>query len=52
MSEAKTQTKRPCRYCANGVKLIDGDHWVVKSIIPARIDIVKCTATPAQEKRS
>lgn len=35
---------KKCKWCEQGVKLIDGEHWVVKSIVPAKINIVKCTA--------
>lgn len=34
-----------CRYCRTGdVPRDDGNHWIVKSIAPSRIDIRKCTA--------
>jgi len=33
-----------CRYCKQGHKANDkGEHWIVKSVFPARIDIRKCT---------
>jgi hypothetical protein len=32
-----------CKYCGMGhAPRADGDHWIVKSIIPARIDIREC----------
>ncbi len=35
---------KPCKYCfAGDIPRDDGNHWIVKSIIPARINIVKCT---------
>ncbi len=34
-----------CPYCAKGNAPNEkGDHWIVKSIIPAKIDIRKCKA--------
>lgn len=40
----KTKPKARCRYCAQGLVANDkGEHWIVKSIIPARIDIRRCT---------
>ena len=37
--------KAKCRYCRDGhVPNEKGEHWIVKSIIPARIDIRKCAA--------
>jgi len=42
---------RKCRYCAAGnVANSDGEHWIVKSIIPARIDIRICTAAKSEAK--
>lgn len=42
---------RTCRYCAAGnVANADGQHWIVKSIIPARIDIRRCAAAKAEAK--
>jgi hypothetical protein len=39
---------RACRYCAAGnVANEKGEHWIVKSVIPARIDIRRCTAALA-----
>lgn len=35
-----------CKYCEAGHSPNDsGEHWMVKSIIPAHIDIVKCAAS-------
>jgi hypothetical protein len=32
-----------CKYCGMGHDpRADGNHWIVKSIIPARIDIREC----------
>lgn len=32
-----------CRYCRAGdTPNENGEHWIVKSILPARIDIRKC----------
>lgn len=31
-----------CKHCDQGVKLTGKDHWIVQSIIPARIKIVRC----------
>lgn len=34
-----------CRWCRDGnVANEKGKHWIVKSIIPAKIDIRECTA--------
>ena len=34
-----------CRYCLTGnVANERGEHWIVKRIIPGKIDIRKCTA--------
>jgi hypothetical protein len=38
-------TQRPprCRYCDDGHAVNEsGEHWIVKSIFPAKIDIHKC----------
>lgn len=43
-----TRKQKPCRYClAGNVANENGEHWIVKSVIPARIDIRKCTAVEA-----
>jgi len=32
-----------CKYCGMGhAPRSDGNHWIVKSIVPARINIVEC----------
>lgn len=31
-----------CRYCDDGYSLRGGDHFIVKSIMPAKINIVRC----------
>ena len=34
-----------CRWCRFGsIPNEKGEHWIVKSIMPAKIDIRKCTA--------
>jgi hypothetical protein len=33
---------RACKHCRDGYGLTGTDHWIVKSIVPARIDIVAC----------
>lgn len=35
-----------CRYCDNGLVLRGNDHWIVKSIMPARINVVRCKDLP------
>lgn len=47
-----------CKYCGMGhAPRDDGNHWIVKSIIPARINIVECayhkagTVSPIQMAR-
>ena len=38
------KTTKKCKYCLTGnVANEDGEHWIVKSVIPAKIDIRKCT---------
>jgi hypothetical protein len=39
---SKSDTK--CKWCREGWERRDGQHWIVKSIQPARIKIVACTA--------
>jgi hypothetical protein len=31
-----------CKHCDQGVALTGDDHWIVQSILPARIKIVRC----------
>lgn len=38
------RTGKHCRWCDEGARLIGNDHYIVKSIIPARIDIRQCVA--------
>jgi len=39
-----------CKYCGMGHQpKADGMHWIVKSIIPARINIVECAYAKAGE---
>jgi len=46
-----TQTKQKCRYCREGhAPKDDGNHWIVKSIIPAKINIVKCKDLPSRDR--
>ena len=36
-----------CRYCADGnVPNDKGDHWIVKSVVPSKIDIRRCPTLP------
>lgn len=35
-----------CKLCQAGVVLRNGEHWIVKSIVPAKITIKKCAAVP------
>ncbi len=42
-TKSRQKKAKPCRYCAQGHEPKNGEHWIVKSIIPARIDIRKCT---------
>jgi len=35
--------KKRCKWCDQGIAVDkQGEHWVVKSIVPARITIVRC----------
>lgn len=35
--------KKRCRWCLEGCPVTEkGDHWIVKSVIPAKITIKKC----------
>jgi hypothetical protein len=39
-----------CKYCGMGhAPKADGNHWIVKSIVPARISIVECAYHKAGE---
>lgn len=38
---------KPCKWCAQGYARTDGEHWVVKSITRARVNIYPCTAVQA-----
>ena len=39
-----------CKYCGMGhAPRSDGNHWIVKSIVPARINIVECAYHKAGE---
>lgn len=41
---------KKCKYCAGGnVADESGNHWIVKSIIPAKIMIKKCTEAKAEK---
>jgi hypothetical protein len=47
MSKSK---KINCKYCGMGhAPRSDGNHWIVKSIVPARINIVECAYHKAGE---
>jgi hypothetical protein len=42
-----TATRRPpkplrCKWCEQGVPLTGSDHWIVQSIVPAHIKIMRC----------
>jgi hypothetical protein len=40
---AEKAKKINCKYCGMGhAPRSDGNHWIVKSIIPARINIAEC----------
>lgn len=41
--------KKPkeCPYCAAGDKLVGTDHWIVKSVFPAKMFIKPCKAVSA-----
>jgi hypothetical protein len=42
MTDTKAK-KINCKYCGMGHSpRPDGNHWIVKSIVPARINIVEC----------
>lgn len=44
------QKKINCKWCGMGhAPRADGNHWIVKSIIPARIDIRECAYHKAGE---
>jgi hypothetical protein len=45
------RTGKRCKWCDQGVRLNGTDHWIVKSIIPARIDIRPCAALAQAEGR-
>ena len=38
-----------CKLCEQGVKLVGKEHWIVKSVVPAKITIKKCTAVEKEE---
>lgn len=38
------KTRRRCRWCDEGAELVGSQHWIVKSIIPAKIVIKDCGA--------
>ena len=31
-----------CKWCDQGAKLVGKEHWLVQSIVPAKIKIVRC----------
>lgn len=43
--------QKRCPLCEQGVKLIGDEHWIVKSIIPARITVKRCKLAPPTEKK-
>ena len=45
IEKERLRRRKLCRYCRDGsVPKENGEHWIVKSIIPAKIDIRKCEA--------
>lgn len=39
----KPKARKVCRYCLAGSEVNDnGEHWIVKSIWPAKITIIEC----------
>lgn len=43
---------KPCKYCNQGLPVRNGEHWLVKSISPAHITVVKCSEfIPAYEPK-
>lgn len=54
MSAPKKKKKkryRPCKWCALGAERDkNGDHWIVRSVIPARMTIKKCSQPRAPEE--
>lgn len=42
-----TKKPKPCPHCAAGNQPRDGEHWIVKSISPAKITIKPCKAQPS-----
>jgi hypothetical protein len=45
IEKERLRKRKLCRYCRDGnVPNEKGEHWIVKSIIPAKIDIRKCKA--------
>lgn len=44
-----TKAPKRCKYCDQGIELKRGQHWIVQSIIPARIKIVTCKAPAAKD---
>ena len=45
--EAKAKKVPRCRYCDEGNTPRNGEHWIVKSIIPARITVKPCKRAKA-----
>lgn len=41
------RTGKRCRWCDEGCGLIGDEHWIVTSIVPARMTIRKCNAVVA-----
>lgn len=35
---------KPCRFCAQGYEVHDGEHWIVTSLRKPTITIRRCTA--------
>lgn len=44
--------KVTCKLCAQGHKPSNGEHWIVKSVSPAKIVIKPCADAPKREPAS
>jgi hypothetical protein len=47
MTKPRPPKSPRCKWCEQGVRLTGSDHWIVKSIFPARIKIVPCKLAAA-----
>jgi hypothetical protein len=41
---------KKCRFCDAGDKLVGDNHWIVTSIIPAKIKLMRCEKLPKSSK--